>query len=522
MPINIPKITLDIESAIQKEQNQAQKILFIGQKLAAGTATPLTIIEDIPNDKSWDTLFDSKSILAGMLRTAKNLNQETRMDAIAVEDNVSSADATADITIVGTASATTELTLYVGSKLDYAYTISVSSGDTETVVAAAWETAINADANRIVEASAAAGVLTLTAQNAGLEGNFIGLRVVGDLGGLTSITVPHMASGTLSPDISTIPSIIGTDRYQHIVMPASYDVSSIATWLDGRFNVNNDIRNGTLIISITDSVADGKSLGNSYDNKSLDIHFNKEISRTMYEGSALFELDTVIASQFAAIAALRLTEDANISKYTTGVYGARDAYGGVHIASKPYHNTPFFNLPVIDREDGLTQEEQNELNEAGLFFLGNNSARTTIIAGDVVTTYKTNPITSQEDGSFKYQNYVDTLSSIREYFVNNCRERFAQSRLTEGDIVFDLDMVNKTVISAYLDDLYGDLEQEGLTVAGSAALRFFKDERNKIIDIDIETGKATIDMKVPIVTQLREIQGVIQVSFTIDLQQAAT
>jgi len=148
-----------------------------------------------------------------------------------------------------------------------------------------------------------------------------------------------------------------------------------------------------------------------------------------------------------------------------------------------------------------------------LFFLGNNSPRTTIIAGDVVTTYKTNPITSQEDKSFKYQNYVDTYSEIREYYVNNSRERFAQTRLTIGELVKDIDMVNENIIRAYMAEIYGDLSIEALTVAGNQAIRYFKDNLN--VELKPEERKATVNMKCPIVTQIGEIEGVIEASFPI-------
>ena len=524
MTVKVPKVTFNIVPSAEKEKNEAQKILFVGQKLASGTATQLTIIKDIPYDKSWDTLFGAGSILAGMIRSAKEINVETRMDAVALDDNGASIVATSDITIVGTTSAETTLTLYVGSDTNHKYTISVASLSSETVVAAAFETAINADVNRIVDPSAAAGVLTLTALNKGLEGNFIGLRLEGDLGGLTSITVPAMAGGTLAPDVSTLPTLIGKERYNRIVMPSTYDYSAIATWLDGRFNTENDIRDGVLIIGITDSVSNGKTLGDSKDNKSMAVHFNKLVSITdEWEGSALFELDYVLTSRIAAISSLRLTDDSNISRYTISTYGSKDAFGGMHMASKPYHNTPFFNLNPI--ESGfrfeLTDEEQEELNESGLFFLGNNRARTTVIAGDVVTTYKTNPISGQPDGSFKYLNYVDTYSAIREYFVDNSRQRFAQSRLTPGDLIKDIDMANENTIRAYMTELYSDLNDYALTVGGPQAIRFFKDKHNLKVTLNYETGKATVNMVVPIVTQLREIEGVIRVSFTINFQQQA-
>ena len=134
--------------------------------------------------------------------------------------------------------------------------------------------------------------------------------------------------------------------------------------------------------------------------------------------------------------------------------------------------------------------------------------------GEIVTTYKTDSA-GNPDVSFTFANFVDTSSNAREYFANNLKSRFAQSRLTEGDVQRGRDMANAVVIGAFLDGLYQDLSGPDfvLVQAGEDALQFFKD--NRTITLNLAQGRATITMKVPIVTQLREIIATMQIAFSI-------
>ena len=108
----------------------------------------------------------------------------------------------------------------------------------------------------------------------------------------------------------------------------------------------------------------------------------------------------------------------------------------------------------------------------------------------------------------------DTASQAREYFFNNYRKRFAQSRLTEGDVLKGRDMANEQVVRSYSKRLYQDLSgvEFVLLEAGEDALIFFNE--NLIISIDKALGKVTIQMTVPIVTQLREIAATMKIAFS--------
>ncbi len=150
---------------------------------------------------------------------------------------------------------------------------------------------------------------------------------------------------------------------------------------------------------------------------------------------------------------------------------------------------------------------------AGGTVIGNNPPATNIVAGEVVTTYKTD-VAGNPDVSFKYLNYVDTSSQAREYIYNNNRARFSQSRLTEGDVIDGRDMANEQVIRSFQKRLYIALSgpEYVLFEAGEAALKYFVD--NMIVSIDKAAGSVTLQLTPPYVTQLREIQATMKVTFS--------
>lgn len=209
---------------------------------------------------------------------------------------------------------------------------------------------------------------------------------------------------------------------------------------------------------------------------------------------------------------MRLTQDANISRYVVTTE-ANDQIGSPSASTLPYFNTPLFTLPSIDNDKGFTADEIEELLDAGVFVIGDNIPKTNSLLGEVVTTYKTDSV-GNPDVSFTFMNYVDTISNIAEYFFNNLKADYAQSRLTEGDIVQGYSMANATKIAASLDRYYKDLAGDVylLVENSEASFKFFKD--NRTIVLDTSEGKVTVSCKVVALTQLREITATIKLAFT--------
>ncbi len=507
-----PDITVNIIPAFQKEQNEAQKILFIGQKITSGTAVAGDLITSIGNANEQDTLFGKTSMLAAMIRAGKKINNIVRYDAIALDDDGSAVVATGTVAFSGTATAAGSITVYVGSLVNHAHTLAIASGDTADNIGDALVVLIAADTDSPVSSANVTGTVTLTAINKGLAGNSIGIKVEGSAAGITLATT-LMASGATNPSLTNLFDPVQDVRYQSVVWPTSYTLADVISFLDDRFNIDDVLLDGQAFYSETDTFSNLDTKITALNSKSLVFFTNKIVSDTLYKGSAIFELDYVRAAEFAAFNALRLTDGAEISRYVIATTGARDSFGGAALASKPFFNTPFFDLPLIPVNKGFSRAEAASLSIAGGSLMINNTANTQLITSEVLTTYKTD-VAGNDDLSFRFLNYVETITGIREYFFNNLKSEYVQSRLTEGDVVGLRSMANPAIIKSFIIGLYNDLSEVNfvLTQAGEAAHNFFIQNLN--VTVDLETGLATVDMVVPIVTQLRKIEVDLQLSFS--------
>lgn len=512
MTISQPDITINIIPAASTISNEPQKVLFIGQKVAAGTAIAGDLTAGLGNSGEEDTLFGATSMLAQMVRAARTLNGVTQFDAIALDDNGSGVDATATIAFSGTATATGTVNVIVGSGFNYTLPIAIASGDTASEVGDLVDVAVAALTNAPFTSSNTTGTVTFTAVNAGTVGNGFALKVTGAVAGITDV-VTGFASGATDPVLTSLFDVIDGERYQNIVWPGGYATTVLTTLLDARFNASNDILDGIGVLTLIDTFSNIQTAANALNSASITMLGNKLLSDAQHKGGALVEFADVESAKFAAVRSLRLTDGANISQFVISTNGARDSFGGAAIASLPYFNTPFPNLSIIDRGKGFSTTETESLLTAGASTLANNKTRTSIIAGEIGTTRKTDAAGNAET-TFHFLNAVDTSSAVREFYFNNLRARFAQSRLTEGDLQPNRNMANQAVIEAYLDNLYQQLSGEDyvLTQAGNTAVNFFKD--NRTVSLNLTTGTVTINMKMPIVTQLRTIVATIQIAFS--------
>lgn len=511
MPISQPDVTINVIPAALEVGNKPHRVLAIGQMLT-GSASAGALVEDIQNDNSEDTLFGANSQLAAIIRAFKKVNKVTRIDAIPLAD-ASGTPAAGTVAFANNATAAGTIKITVGSKNLHTYELAITSGMTPTQIGDALETAVNADGDCPVTASNSTGTVTLTCDHDGTLGNEIGLAYEIDGVTATTVTLTAFASGATDPSLTTVFDPIDNTRYHTIIWPGNFAAATLATELDSRFNVTNDILDGVGIFTKVDTYSNLRTAANALNSASLAPLGLKKLSDAAHKGAALLELPWVVSAYMAAIRALRLTEDANIAQYTISTNGARDSFGGTALASFPYFNTPFPLLPLIKVGKGFSREEIEGLLEYGMGTIGNNTANNTVIAGEIPTTYKTDSA-GNEDPTFKFLNYVDTAVNAREYFFNNLKKRFAQSRLTEGDLVPNRSMANRQVIESYLDSLYNDLSGVDyvLTQSGEAALKFFRDNRS--VELNMVEGKVTITMQVPIVVQLRTIVASLQIAFS--------
>ena len=140
--LTAPKVNLQITSAAAQAELAEQKILFVGQKLAAGTAVSKALTESIESGEE-DGLFGVNSILSMMVKKARENNVINRFDAIALDDNGAGTQATATIALSGAASETSDYKVQIGNE-DFEFSVTVTDLDANTVVATALAAAITA------------------------------------------------------------------------------------------------------------------------------------------------------------------------------------------------------------------------------------------------------------------------------------------------------------------------------------------------------------------------------------------
>lgn len=508
-----PKVTVNIVPSSQEAENTAQKILFVGQKIA-GTAVSGALVENIANGGAEDVLFGETSMIAGLIRANKVRNQQVQVDAISLDDAGGAVDAAGALVWVGTATEAGVYTVVYGSEKNYKSDVAVASGDTATVIGDAVEAAINAIANRQVEATNTAGSVATVAKQGGTYGNSIPLEIRGEVAGVTT-SVTAMVNGATDPVLTGVFDVISGKRYQAIVWPYPDSTSEVTGLLDPRFNADGQVLDGVAFTAKNDTFGNLTTLGDALNSQSLVIIGGKIETETNYKGGDVVEIPMVKAAQFAGYRGLRLDVDGfSIADLVITANGPLDSFGGPALASKPYFNTPFASLFPIKSGRGFDNSEIEDLAvDSGVSVVGNNLADNGVISGEIVTTYKTD-FAGNPDVTFTLLNYVDTASGAREYRFNNYRKRFAQSRLTEGDIKKGRDVANANVVRSYSKRLYQDLSGVNfvLVESGEDALKFF--EENLVIAIDKASGLVTVQQTDIIVTQLREIRVTTKIAFS--------
>ncbi len=150
-------------------------IMLLGNMLSTGTATPDTVYygptsaTPLASLTDAQNLFGAGSELYRMYKRAIAINNTTPIFAIAVTESVGS-KATGTITITGAATVPCSIRIFFEDEF---VDVSVSTSDTPTNIAANAVSAFNARTDFAAVASNASGVLTLTAKQKGLRGNWL-------------------------------------------------------------------------------------------------------------------------------------------------------------------------------------------------------------------------------------------------------------------------------------------------------------------------------------------------------------
>lgn len=509
----LPRVNFNLVKADTEVGVSAQRMLLIGQMTSSGTATANTLIKDIGNDNSWETLFGEKSVLAGMIRQARKLcsfcQYQVTIDAIALEDAESSVASTGKIEFTGNATGTGEITIVIGSEYNHKYTVGIVKGENPSAVATKLKNLINADTKAPFSATTNSGEVLLTFANKGTIGNNTTIYFEGNVEGVT-VELTAFSGGVTNPAVDEeLLGLVSNVRYNEIVSPIEYGIDKIVTLLDGRFNTNNKILDGALYVAKVDTLANHKVALAGLNSQNLNYECIKLVNADAYKGASIPELTYIKAIYNATLKALRISEDSQLSAVVIGQY-PQDLMGGVHNNSLPFFNTSCPFLHPIMPEYHWIAEEIKELNDKGGSVWDNNAEDNGLVMGEQLSTYKTDNA-GNEDITWKFMNYRDTGSAIREYRFKNFKKDFAQSRMDD-----DTERQIRNAFIRYYKTLSSD--EYRLTRAGKESLKFYVD--NLKVSLDFANGLVTIFCLDPYVTQLRQANGFFKVTFNLATGEA--
>lgn len=514
-----PKTNLSIIPGQTISTVQERRVLLISQLLPAGSAVAGALNENVNSltKAQVDSLLGQRSLAAGMLRTAQRtlagITPQPQIDIIGLADDGGATPAAAVITFGGAATEAGTISVSIGSKTDFTFEVPVADLDTPTLIGDALVAAILANGDAPFLGVNALGAVTITAQNGGTTPNTWGTSFEGSVAGVTTALTTAWAGGATDPALTTLFDPIADIRETTIIWPEAFPLATLATEMDARFNVADSVQDGVGISVHSDTPANLKAAVAALNSESVVVFGNSFDSAggfTNKKGPGIFEIADNIAAEIGIIRALRLTDDASVTQFLNTAGSPGDAFGGIHISSKPYHNTLLPNMSVPAPGEYFTQVEQADLTNNAISVLGANRASNGVVLGPVVTTYLTNTAGSP-DTAFKFLNTVDQMSIIREFYVNNLQSRYAQSRLTNGAITTSFALENAQSIRGFCIQLYQLLSAQVVTQSGNAALQAYKDSLTVVVDVG--AGKVTINQAPLLVSQLRVIIGAIEVNF---------
>lgn len=489
------------------------KITTIIGQMTTGTATSGVRLTDI-DLLSQDGLCGPDSQITAMINTFRSVNRTSRLDIIPFEDAGSAVAAAGAIDFTGTATEAASLTVYVGSK-QLLYKVDVISGDTPTLIGDKLEALITADTRAVVTAVNTTGSVALTAVNGGTVANAYTILVTGEVAGI-AFALTTFTGGATDPSMASVEDLL-VDR-TGVVIPSQYNYTGILTLLDSRFNIDNNVLDGRLIIGQSDTKANLVTLGNTHNSQSLIIFGDNLVDGSDRQGAAILAFDFERSAHFAGLRTLRLEDGTSIADFITSTEPF-DNLGGVHTSTLPYANTATL-LDTVTVGEGFSAEDVKDLNAAGVSVMGNNIANNTLIVGQVLTTYKTN-IQGFPDETYKYLNYVDTATAAREFIWKSLKIDYAQARLTLGQSVPGYKFATiggvRSSFVQYHSTLSGDgyvLLQGGILEDGRQISDILK--QNLTVSFDIKAGEIVTSSILPLITQVRTILAPLNIRFNVN------
>lgn len=336
------------------------KALIIGQKLAAGTLTPLTM-RQVTRWEEAIALFGQGSQAVEAVKAFFQSNTSQALFVMAINEAGGAVKATGTFTFAGAIPAqATVLYFRVGGRQ---VRITVVATDTLTTIAAALAAAINADLDMLVTATSAVGVVTVTARQGGEFSNEIDLRVDTAAqvlpSGLTC-TIVGMSGGAGNPVLQTALDAVANAWITDVSHPFTdaTNMAAFSAWLIARYKAGSRLDvHGYLFKRGSFSAL--TTWGNSVNCAQLSCIGLKAAQSSPW----------VIAAAIMGVAVFNLTND----------------------PSRQLRSLPLVGVIGADPADLFIDSEQDLLLRNGVSTLDQTSDGTLTISR-LITTYKTNAL----------------------------------------------------------------------------------------------------------------------------------
>jgi len=209
--------------AVRTLPNNKQKMLIIGQRLAAGSVAQL-VATKVFSDAEAATYFGAGSIAHLMVRAAIKANPYLDLTVCALDDHATNPVARIHtLAITGPATRSGELTLWVGN---VSYSIGIASEDTATAITTALKNALDNDPALPFTVAMDTTTLTFTAKNKGTVANQIDFAIKITAAGVTG-TFTATTPGSVDPLLATALAAVFAGEYDIIAVPF-YDATSYA------------------------------------------------------------------------------------------------------------------------------------------------------------------------------------------------------------------------------------------------------------------------------------------------------
>lgn len=397
-------IEFDSSRAVSGLPPIANRVLLVGQKLAAGSADPLEV-EPIVEASQAIALFGRGSMLARMAAAYKAADRYSELFAIAFDDGVGAVAATGTVTITGVATASGTASLVIaGTRVSAA----VAKDAVAITVAAALAAAVNALPDLPVTAAVGAApndhVITLTARNKGTIGNDIDLRKRVFAGahmprGMDAAIV-QMAGGAGDPDPATIWPVLGDTAYRTIVFGLLDDanVGGIVAELDDRWGAER----------MLESVGYAAISGTQGQLAAFGADLNSELLSVLGIGDS-----PTWAPEAAAIYAA-----------VCGYYSAIDP-------ARPLHTLTLTGLAPPRESLAFTRAERESLLRDGIATYTVDRDGTCRIER-AITTYQTDSFGIEDVAYLDLEN-VTTLGYLRATLRARVAQKFPRHKLADDD-----------------------------------------------------------------------------------------